>query len=85
MKIIKNDLKGKTYQSDNFKIIYRNKGVILGNNSENKKELIYLINGSIKLTINDKTEVVKAPAKINIPANTYHKIEALNKISLILF
>lgn len=45
MKLIKENEKGKTYQAPNFKILYRYKGSISGDNDINVEELIYFING----------------------------------------
>lgn len=84
IKLIKEDKKGKTCQTDDFKILYRYKDSIAGNNSENVEELIYLISGSAEVTLKDSTLVFKAPAKIEFPARTYHKIKALTDISFIL-
>ena len=85
IKLIKEDEKGKTYQADNFKILYRYKDTISGDNSENVEELIYFIIGSAEVTLKDSTWKVEAPAKIEFPAKTYHKIKALTDISFILF
>jgi mannose-6-phosphate isomerase-like protein (cupin superfamily) len=85
MKLIKENEKGKTYQADNFKIVYRNEDTISGDNSENVEELIYLVSGSAEVTLQDKTWTVEAPAKIEFPAKTYHKIKALTDICFIMF
>jgi len=85
MKLIKENEKGKNYQADNFKILYRYKGSIAGDNSENVEELIYLITGKAEITLRETTNVVEAPAVIEFPAKTYHKIKALTDISFILF
>jgi len=85
MELIKENEKGKTYQADDFKILYRNKGTISGDNAENPEELIYLTTGSAEITLKDKTWTVEAPAKIEFPAKTYHKIKALTDISMIVF
>lgn len=85
IKLIKENEKGKVYQADGFKIFYRNKDTVSGDNSENKEELIYLITGSAKVTLKDSTRIANAPEKIEFPANTYHKIEATTDISFILY
>lgn len=85
MKLIKENKEGKTYQADNFKILYRYKGAIAGNNSENVEELIYFITGSAEITLRDKTWIIKSPTKIEFPAKTHHKIKALTDISFLLF
>ncbi len=85
MKLIKENEKGKTYQTDGFKILYRYKGMIAGDNSENIEELIYFIAGSAEITLRDKTWIIESPAKVEFSANTYHKIKALTDISFILF
>ena len=85
MKLIKENEKGKVYQTDDFKIIYRNKDTISGDNEENVEELIYLVHGSAEVTLKDKTWIVEASAKIEFPAKTYHKIKALTDICFIMF
>ena len=85
IKLIKENEKGKTYQANGFKILYRYKNKIVGDNSENVKELIYFISGSAEITLENKTWIVESPAKVEFPANTYHKIKALTDISFILF
>ncbi len=85
LKLIKENKKGKTYQADGFKILYRYKNMIAGDNSENVEELIYFITGSAEITLKDKTWIIKSPAKVKFPAKTYHKIKALTDISFILF
>lgn len=84
MKLIKESDKGKAYQADDFKIIYRYKDTISGDNEENVEELIYLVSGSAEVTLKDKTWTAEAPAKIEFPAKTYHKIKALTDICFIL-
>ena len=85
IKLIKKNKKGKTYQADGFKILYRYKDMIAGDNSENTEELIYFITGSAEITLQDKTWIVESPSKIKFPAKTYHKIKALSDIGFILF
>jgi mannose-6-phosphate isomerase-like protein (cupin superfamily) len=85
MELIKDNHKGKTYQANNFKILYRKSGSVSGDNSENVHELIYLITGSARMTLEDKSWTIEGPAKVEFPARTYHKIEALTDISMILF
>ena len=84
MKLLKENEKGKTYQVKDFKIFYRNKDSISGDNSENVEEEIYLISGSAEVTLKESTKIVNAPAKIDFPAKTYHKIKALTDIIFIL-
>ncbi len=83
--LIKKNEKGKTYQAEGFKILYRYKNQTAEDNSENVEELIYFVTGSAEITLKDKTWIVESPAKVEFPANTYHKIKALTDISFILF
>lgn len=85
IELIKSNEKGKTYQADGFKILYRYKDSVAGDNAKNVKELIYLITGKAQFTIDDNTEFVEAPAIIEIPAKTFHKIKAETDISFILY
>ena len=83
--LLKENEKGKTFQADGCKILYRNEGATAGDNSENLEELIYFITGSAEITLREKTWVVEAPAKVEFPAKTYHKIKALTDIAFIIF
>ena len=85
VELIKEDSRGKVYQTDDFKIFYRNKGTVSGDNSENTEELIYLVTGSANVTLKDSTQIIDAPSRIEFPANTYHKIEAITDIVFILY
>jgi hypothetical protein len=85
IKLIKEKKEGKNYQADGFKILYRYKDTIAGDNSENVEELIYLISGKAEITLRYSTEIVEAPAKIEFPAKTYHKIRAITDIAFVLF
>ncbi len=85
IRLIKENEKGKTYQANGFKILYRYKDMIAGDNSKNVEELIYFITGSAEITLKNKVWIIKSPAKIEFPAKTYHKIKALTDISFILF
>jgi len=85
MQLIKENEKGKTYQTDSFKILYRYKNMIAGNNNINPEETIYFITGSAEITLKNKTRTIHAPAQIHFPAQTYHKIKALTDVSFIVF
>lgn len=85
MQLIKDNEKGKVYQADSFKIFYRLKGSISGDNSQNTEECIYLLSGSAEVTLENTTWQVQAPVKLVFPALTYHKIEALSDIIFILY
>lgn len=83
--IAKENDKGKLYQADDFKIAYRHKGTDSGDNDINPEEIIYLISGSIEFTLGQETETVTAPAKLYIPARTYHKLHALEDVVFLIF
>ena len=85
IKLIKEKKEGKSYQADDFKIYYRYKNTITGDNFENVEELIYLITGTAEVTLKDSTWIVEAPAKIEFSAKTYHKIKALTDIAFVLY
>ena len=85
IKLIKANEKGKTYQAEGFKILYRYKDQIAGDNSKNIEEIIYFIEGSAEITLKDNSWIIESPAKVEFPAKTYHKIKALTNISFILF
>lgn len=83
--LAKQNEKGTTYQADGLKILYRKEGSVSGDNSENPEERLYLITGSAQVTLEGTTWRIDAPARIDFPARTYHKIVALTDISLVMF
>ena len=85
IKLIKEKKEGRNYQADNFKIYYRYENMVAGDNADNVKEFIYLITGKAEVTLKNSTWTVEAPAKIEFPAKTYHKIKAMTDIAFILF
>ena len=85
MQLIKENAKGKTYQAEKCKILYRHKDSIAGDNDHNPAEVIYFIQWSAKITLEDKVWTIAAPAEVSFPAHTYHKIQAITDISFIVF
>ena len=53
LKFIKEKNGFKSYQADDFKIYYGEKGSITGDNNINPMEIIYLINGEARITIEE--------------------------------
>lgn len=85
LKFIKDKNGFKSFQADDFKIYYGEKDSIAGDNDINPKELIYLIEGNMDVELAGESFKFIAPAEIKIPANTYHKIIALTKVSFLIF
>ncbi len=90
LKFIKEKNGFESYQAEDstgrgFKIYYGKKGAIAGDNNINPKETIYLIDGEVELVIDNKIEIVKAPAEFQVPEKTYHKITALTDIKFLVF
>ena len=85
MKLIKEDERGKVFEIKDFKIFYRNKGSISGDNNANLYEKIIFISGNAKVTLGDKVWEIKSPCEIEFPEKKYHKIEALSDIIFVLF
>ncbi len=85
LKLLKSDDRGKVYQADGFKVFYRKKETVSGDNADNPKELIYVLHGKVKFTLQNSTRTVEAPWLMEIPEATYHKIEAVTDIIFIVF
>ena len=97
--ILKNDERGISYdfsarESGYFIFIHRKQGTISGNHyhigqmASKSPEIIYLVTGSVTLTVRDikadEEEVfdIEEGMKITIPPNIYHKFEAKTDIIL---
>lgn len=84
LELLKENFKGKTYDCGGFKLLYRHRGSISGDNKVNPEENIYLIHGKAIVTIENESTEYNAPAIFKIPAKTFHKIEAISDITMIL-
>jgi len=80
MKLLKEDRRGKVFETDCCKIFYRNKESISGDNKINPHEKIILIQGKAKITLGDYSFNATAPFEFEIEEKMYHKIEALSDI-----
>jgi len=85
LELIKKDDNGTKYQGKNFKIYYRKKGDISGDNSINPFERIYLISGSALITLEKQVFEIESPYELIIPEKTYHRINALTDICFLIF
>jgi len=85
LQLVKDNESGQTYQGDDFKVLYRNKGSVSGDNNANVNERIYLMTGEVSLTVKEDTKIIVAPAEFNIPESTYHKIEAITDFVAVVF
>ena len=83
LKTIKSDERGIIYDCDKLNYISRKKGSINANHSHCDYEILYLVKGEAELTIGEETKIIKAPIKIEIPENTYHKLIALSDIEIL--
>lgn len=84
IKFLKEDDRGRVYETESFKIFYRNKNSVSGDNSENAQEIIYFIKGAAEITLRDEVYTIDSLSMVEFPENTYHKIKALTDIIFIL-
>lgn len=68
------------YDCDALLYINLKKGAVASDHSHNHQETIFLMVGEAEAIIGDKTYLVKAPIKVVIPANTFHKFTALTDL-----
>ena len=83
IKVLNEDERGIMYDCDKLKFIEKKKGTINANHEHDVLEILYLVKDEAKLTIGKETRNVKAPVKIKIPANVYHKLIAITEIILL--
>lgn len=83
IKIVKQDARGIIYRAGSVNFIARRKGSISADHTHKEDETLYLVEGRGRITVGDETEKIKAPVKITIPAETYHKLIASTDIKLI--
>ena len=83
--VVKSDERGTIYNCDRMNFLVRKKGTISSDHSHKEGEDIFLVEGEIELTVGKETKKVKAPVKIKIPPNVYHKIIALTDIRILYY
>jgi quercetin dioxygenase-like cupin family protein len=80
VKIIEESEGVVAYDCDKVYYVRLKKGATLSDHTHGHQETVFLMEGEASMTIGDKTEVVKAPAKLVIPADTYHKFTAITDL-----
>lgn len=68
------------YDCDKAYYVRLQKGGILSDHIHDQEETVFLMEGEIEMIVGDTKQIVKAPAKLVIPANTYHKFTAITDI-----
>lgn len=84
LSIIKEDERGVIYDCDKLNFIKRHKGTVSANHTHKDAETLYLVDGTVELTIDKETKTLSAPLKIQIQSLQYHKLIALTDISLLV-
>lgn len=84
IRLIRSDERGVIYDCGKSSFLSRKKGTMSANHKHKDPEILYLVKGEVELTINEGTEIVKAPVMINIDANVYHKLIALTDIEIVI-
>lgn len=77
------DGRGIIYDCDKVKLIVRGKGTTSADHTHEQAEVLFLIDGEVVLTVGEKTENVKAPCRISLSPNIYHKLVALTDIKIL--
>lgn len=81
---VKEDERGVIYDCGKLNFIKRHKGTISANHTHKDHETLFLVDGTVELTIDKETQTVSAPLKIEIQPNVYHKLIARTNIYLLL-
>lgn len=68
------------YDCDVIFYVRLKRGTVLSDHSHNHEETIFLMEGEAEAIIGEKTQVIKAPAKLVIPLNVYHKFTAITDL-----
>lgn len=81
--IIKAEERGTIYSCDKLKFIHRKKNTISADHTHTVVEILYLIFGTIEITVGEETTTLSTPTKIIIPAGVYHKVFALTDFMML--
>ena len=80
IKIIEQNNEYIAYDCDTMLYVYLKKWGVVSDHTHSHKETIFIIQGTAKMIVGDKTATITSPKKIIIPANTYHKFTALTDV-----
>lgn len=68
------------YDCGSILYIRLEKGTTVSDHVHTHEETIFLMEGEAEAIIEDKTQIIKSPAKVIIPPNVYHKFTALTDL-----
>lgn len=85
IRIIKSDDRGVIYDCGKCSFISRKKGSVSADHKHADSETVYLLQGTIKLTDGNETQVIKAPVMFKHEPHVYHKLVALTDIELVIY
>ena len=68
------------YDLDAMYYIRLEKGAEASDHSHPHEEIVFIMEGEAEFILADKKQAVKAPMKITIPPNTYHKFTAMSDV-----
>ncbi len=80
---VKEDDRGARYDLGIIKLVIRKAGTISADHKHPEGEVDYFISDRVRLTIGEESQIINAPAKVNVPPNVYHKIEAITDFILL--
>jgi quercetin dioxygenase-like cupin family protein len=73
----------EAYDCDNVYFFDGKKGSIASDHKHNYPDIVFLLKGEVELIVGTETHRIKAPKKITIPPNVYHKFTALTNVTAI--
>jgi quercetin dioxygenase-like cupin family protein len=82
--VIKSDERGVILDCGKSNFIFRKKGTISADHTHDEHEIFHLVKGEVEATVGEETQILKAPIKIDIPSNVYHKLIALSDFELVI-
>ena len=80
VKIIEKTKGCTAYDCDVAYYINLKKGEVVSDHIHDSSETLFLMQGEAEMTIGDKMEKIKAPSRLTIPSNKYHKFKALTDL-----
>lgn len=80
IKIIEKYKNVVAYDCEQVYLIEMKKGGVASDHIHDYKDVVFLMKGEVELTTGAKVQRVKAPKKITIPPNIYHKFIAMTNV-----
>jgi len=83
IEVVKQDDRGTIYNIEGIDVVVWKKGSKSSEHSHDTKEIIYVVKGKMRLTVNDEEKIINESETITVPEKIQRTVEALEDMIII--